>query len=68
MPTTPPQGSDRTSTPSRLLITLAALAVALFIALEPYLFEASRSLQLFQGGLIMFLWLVFMVGTTRRVE
>ena len=65
MPTTTHPAVGAT-TPSRLLVTVVAAAVGVFIAAEPYLFEATPGMQLFQGGIIFYLWLLFMFGTTRR--
>lgn len=58
--------ADHASTPSRLVITVVFAALMLFIAAEPYLFEASVGMQLFQGAIMFWLWLLFMFGTPRR--
>jgi hypothetical protein len=67
MPTATRRGTDNTSTPSRLVVTIAFAAVALFLAAEPYLIPwATQSMQLFQGAIMLWLWLLFMFGTNRN--
>lgn len=67
MPTATRRGADHTSTPSRLVITIAFAAVGLFIAVEPLLIPwATRSMQMFQGAIVLWLWAIFMVGANRN--
>lgn len=59
-------GGD-TEVPSRLVITVAFVAVLLFIAAEPLVVPwASRGMQIFQAVLMVLIWLLFMFGTPRR--
>jgi hypothetical protein len=56
--------SDHPSTSQRLVITIAFAGVALFIAAEPYLVPwATSGMQLFQGIIMVFLWLLLMFGS-----
>jgi hypothetical protein len=59
--------SDHPSTSQRLVITIAFVGVALLIAAEPYLIPwATPGMQLFQGIIMVFLWLLLMFGSIGR--
>jgi hypothetical protein len=65
--TKPVQQSDHPSTSQRLLITIGFVAVALFIVAEPYLIPwATSGMQLFQGIIMVFLWLILIFGSLGR--
>ena len=53
-----------TERPPRLIITLVAACVAVFIAAEPLLFnEVNSGMQIFQGALVFLFWLLLMFGS-----
>ncbi|MDX2170664.1 MAG: hypothetical protein SF182_26565 [Deltaproteobacteria bacterium] len=63
----PPATRRESDAPPRLVVTVVFVAVALFIAAEPYLIPwANQGMQLFQGAIILFLWLLLMFGSPRR--
>lgn len=57
--------SDNAQRPPRLIFTVVAACVAVFIAAEPLLFNGATSgMQTFQGILVFLLWLLLMFGST----
>ena len=67
MPNSPssrkPASSDTERAP-RLIITVVAACVAVFIVAEPLLIDgATSSMQLFQGTLVFLFWLLLMFGS-----
>jgi hypothetical protein len=49
------------------VITIGFVAVGLFIAAEPYLIPwATSGMQVFQGVIMVFLWLILMFGSLGR--
>ena len=63
-PSTRKPTSNDTERPPRLIITMVAVCVAVFIAAEPLLFNgATSSMRWFQGTLVFLLWLLLMFGS-----